>query len=188
MPNNNAFSSSAEWQRLREIIREKSLRKDKEYTLSSGERSGYYFDMKPTTFNPEALNLLCPILYELVSSDRGVYVGGLAVGAIPIISALVHYSASRNGIMGFYVREEIKNHGTQNLVEGFLENGANVIMFDDVTTSGASVMKAVQAVRDRNCRVIKVITIVDRLEGACERFKREGLDFVPIFTTKDFAS
>ena len=53
-------------------------------------------------------------------------------------------------------------------------------------TLGSSVMKAVRAVRDRNCRVLKVITIVDRLEGAAETFSREGLEFVPIFTTKDF--
>ena len=88
--------------------------------------------------------------------------------------------------MGFYVREEIKDHGTQKLIEGFIEDGANVIILDDVTTLGSSVMKAVQAVRDRKCRVVKVITIVDRLEGAAETFSREGLEFVPIFTTKDF--
>lgn len=187
MPNYSAFRDSAEWRRLREIIRKKSLRKDKEYILSSGEKSGYYFDMKPTTFNPEALSLLCPMLYKEVSDGpRGIYVGGLAVGAIPIISALVHFSASREGIMGFYVREEIKNHGTQNLIEGFLEDGANVIMFDDVTTSGASVMKAVDAVRSRDCKVLKVITVVDRREGAAERFGREGLEFIPLYTTKDF--
>ncbi len=180
------FPSQPAWHRLREIIKEKSLRTDKVYILSSGQNSNYYFDMKPTTFNPEALNLLCPMLYQLTTGRRGVFVGGLAVGAIPIISALVHYSASQDGIMGFYVREEIKNHGTQNLIEGFLENGAEVIMLDDVTTSGGSVMKAVQAVRERNCKVIKVITIVDRCEGATERFVKEGLEFVPIYTTRDF--
>jgi orotate phosphoribosyltransferase len=67
-----------------------------------------------------------------------------------------------------------------------LEDGADVVMFDDVTTSGDSVMKAVSAVKERNCRVVKVITIVDRLEGAVERFTQEGLEFVPLFTTKDF--
>jgi orotate phosphoribosyltransferase len=186
MPNNSAFRDSAEWRRLREIICKKSLRTDKEYTLSSGEKSGYYFDMKPTTLDPEAANLLGPMLYTLVSDSIGVFVGGLAVGAIPVIAILVHYSYSRRGIMGFYVREEIKNHGTQNLIEGFLEDGANVIMFDDVTTSGSSVMKAVDAVRGRGCKVLKVITIVDRREGAAERFEREGLEFISLYTTKDF--
>jgi orotate phosphoribosyltransferase len=171
---------------LRQIIKEQSLKKDKTYTLASGKTSGYYFDMKPTTLDPEALSLLCPALYELASDRRGVFVGGLAAGAIPIVTALVHYSASHDGIMGFYVREEIKNHGTQKLIEGHLEDGAEVIMVDDVTTSGSSVMKAIEAVKDRGCRVIRVITIVDRLEGATENFARQGIEFIPLYTTKDF--
>src|ERR1700730_9644256 len=132
--------------RLKEIIKEKSLRRDREYTLSSGEKTGYYFDMKPTTLDPEAIHLLCPIIYNMVSHIPAVYLGGLAVGALPIISSLVLYSATRTPLMGFYVREEIKNHGTQKLIEGYLENGADVVIFDDVTTSGASAMKAVSAV------------------------------------------
>ncbi len=183
---NIPMSSLPGWQRLREIIKEKSLLTDKAFTLASGQSSAYYFDMKPTTFNPEALNLLCPMLYHLVSGRRGVFVGGLAIGAIPIISALVHYSSTREGIMGFYVREEIKNHGTQNLIEGFLEHGADVIMLDDVTTTGGSVMKAVNAIRERDCKVLKVITIVDRCEGAAERFAREQIEFVALYTTRDF--
>jgi orotate phosphoribosyltransferase len=186
MSTKSAISRSLEWQRLREIIREKSLRSDREYILSSGEKSGYYFDMKPTTFDPEAINLICPIIYNLVVKIPAVYVGGLAVGAIPIVSALVLYSATRTPLPGFYVRDEIKNHGTQRLIEGFLDSDADVVIFDDVTTSGASAMKAVDAVRERGCKVVKVITIVDRLEGAAEHFKKAGLDFTALFTTKDF--
>lgn len=186
MLNDRSFTSSAEWLRLREIIRKKSLRNDREYVLSSGEKSGYYFDMKPTTLDPEGINLICSIAYGLASEKRGVYVGGLAVGAVPIVSSLVLYSASRNPIMGFYVREEIKNHGTQKLIEGFIEDGADVIILDDVTTAGGSAMKAVDAVRERKCNILRVITVVDRMEGAAEKFRREGLEFIPIFTTKDF--
>jgi orotate phosphoribosyltransferase len=179
-------TSSTERLRLREIIREKSLRRDKEYILASGEKSEYYFDMKLTTFNTEGLSLTCSMIYDLIAGYSGVYVGGLAVGAIPIVSGLVLYSATRIPIMGFCVREEIKNHGTQQLIEGHLEDGANVIIIDDVTTKGTSVMKAVEAVRQRKCKVIRVITVVDRLEGAAETFRREGLDFTYLFTTKDF--
>jgi orotate phosphoribosyltransferase len=81
MPTKSAISLSPEWLRLREIIRERSLRTDREYILSSGEKSGYYFDMKPTTFDPEAINLICPIIYSMVSEIPAVYLGGLAVGA-----------------------------------------------------------------------------------------------------------
>jgi orotate phosphoribosyltransferase len=61
-----------------------------------------------------------------------------------------------------------------------------VIILDDVTTIGSSAMKAVNAVRDRHCRVTKVISIVDRLEGAAETFKREGIEFTSLFTPRDF--
>lgn len=177
---------SPERRRLRQIIEDKSLKRDRVYTLASGEKSAYYFDMKPTTFDPEALNLLSPMLYEMVSKIPAVYVGGLAAGAIPMVTALVLYSATRTPISGFYVREEIKNHGTQKLIEGSLDNDADVVIFDDVTTSGSSAMKAVDAVRSRGCRVLKVITIVDRLQGAIDRFAHEGLGFLSLFTTKDF--
>jgi orotate phosphoribosyltransferase len=186
MPTDNTILSSPEWLRLREIIREKSLHRDREYTLSSGEKSNYYFDMKPTTFDPEATSLICPMLYKMVAGFPAVYLGGLAVGAIPIVATLVAYSASRTKLSGFYVREEVKDHGAQKLIEGFLDNDADVVIFDDVTTTGDSVMKAVNAVKARGCRVAKVITIVDRLEGAAERFKIEGLEFTALFTTKDF--
>jgi orotate phosphoribosyltransferase len=179
-------SSSPEWLRLREIIKERSLRTDRVFVLSSGERSGYYFDMKPTTFNSEGLSLISRIIYDLVPWKPDMYVGGLAVGAVPIVSALVLYSATRVPIRGFYVRDEIKNHGTQQLIEGVVEKGADVIIIDDVTTKGTSAMKAVGAVRQRNCHVLKVITVVDRLEGASETFHREGLELVPLFTTKHF--
>jgi orotate phosphoribosyltransferase len=142
--------------------------------------------MKPTTFDPEAISLFCPMLYDIVVGIPAVYLGGLAVGAIPIVSTLVAYSATRTKLSGFYVREEVKDHGTQKLIEGFLDDDADVVIFDDVTTSGDSVMKAVNAVKARGCRVAKVITIVDRLEGATERFNREGLQFTSLFTTKDF--
>jgi len=76
-------AASPERRRLRQIIEDKSLKRDRVYTLASGEKSAYYFDMKPTTFDPEGLNLLSPMLYEMVSKIPAVYVGGLAVGAIP---------------------------------------------------------------------------------------------------------
>lgn len=186
MPTDSALSSSETRQRLKEIIKEKSLRRDREYVLASGKTSNYYFNMKNTTFDPEGLSLICPLVYDLISQERGTYIGGLANGAIPIVAALVAFSRTRNPIMGFYVREEIKDHGTQQLIEGFIEDGANVIILDDVTTLGSSVMRAVRAVRERKCKVRKVITIVDRLEGAAEIFRREALEFVPLFTTKDF--
>jgi orotate phosphoribosyltransferase len=108
MPIKSAISSSPEWLRLREIIKEKSLRTDRVFVLSSGEKSGYYFDMKPTTFNTEGLTLTCSIMYDLIGRRRGVYVSGLAIGAVPIVSGLVFHSATRVPIMGFCVSVRLR--------------------------------------------------------------------------------
>jgi orotate phosphoribosyltransferase len=180
------LSDPGKRERLHEIIKAQSLLKDHDYVLASGKKSDYYFNMKRTTFDPEGSNLIAEMVYDEVADEKGVYIGGLANGATPIVSTTVLISASHNPKMGFYVREEIKNHGTQQLIEGFIEDGADVILIDDVTTSGGSVMKAVAAVRARKCNVKKVITIVDRLEGAAETFRREGIEFISFFTTRDF--
>jgi orotate phosphoribosyltransferase len=180
-------SDSAKQRRLRDIIREKSLTRDRDFLLSSGKRSNYYFNLKKTMLDPEGANLIGDLLYGIISREREVdYIGGLASGAIPIVTNIVMRSHQGKPIRGFYVRDEIKNHGTMQLIEGHIDDGSNVILFDDVTTLGGSVMKAVVAVRARNCKVLKVISIVDRLEGASETFRREGIEFSPLFTTQDF--
>jgi orotate phosphoribosyltransferase len=180
------LSSPAKRKRLHQIIKSQSLLKDHDYVLASGKKSDYYFNMKRTTFDPEGSNLIAEMVYDEIADEKGVYIGGLANGATPIVSTTVFISASHKPKMGFYVREEIKNHGTQQLIEGFIEDGADVIIVDDVTTLGGSVMKAVAAVRARKCNVKKIITIVDRLEGAAEKFRQEGIEFVSFFTTRDF--
>lgn len=180
------LSNAAKRQRLHDIIKEQSLLKDHDYVLASGKKSDYYFNMKKTTFNPESANLIAEMVYDEIAGENGVYLGGLANGATPIVASAVMISAAHNPKMGFYVREEIKNHGTQQLIEGFIEDGADIVLVDDVTTSGGSVMKAVAAVRARKCNVKKVITVVDQLEGAAETFRREGIEFVALFTTRDF--
>jgi orotate phosphoribosyltransferase len=125
-------------------------------------------------------------VYGIVSKGDIEYIGGLASGAIPIIASVCARSWQGRPIRGFYVREEMKTHGMMKLIEGFIEDGSNVIILDDVTTAGESVMKAVEEVRARHCNVVKVVSIVDRSEGARDRFRREGLEFVSLFTTSDF--
>ncbi len=88
-------------------------------------------------------------------------------------------------INGFVVRKERKDHGTTKRIEGNFRPQSTVVLFDDVTTKGGSVMQAVRAVREQGATVKTVITLVDRLEGAAENLRREGIDLVPIFTTRD---
>src|SRR5438874_169581 len=86
---------------------------------------------------------------------------------------------------GFVVRKETKDHGTEQKIDGNFTPGSTVILFDDVTTKGGSVMRAVRAVRARGARVAKIITLVDRLEGASENLGKEGIELVALYTTRD---
>jgi orotate phosphoribosyltransferase len=158
----------------------------REFLLSSGRESTYYFDMKKTTLDPEGGGLVADLVYDMMAADNARFIGGLAMGAIPIVTAVAIRSWRDHPIQAFYVRDEVKNHGTKELIYGFIKEGVEVVLVDDVTTEGRSAMKAVKAVRELGCKVVKVITIVDRLEGAETNFRREGIPFVPLFTTRDF--
>ncbi len=172
--------------RLRELIAELSLLRDRTFKLASGQMSGFYFDMKRTTLHPEGANLIAEVILDLLRGDEVDAIGGLAVGAVPVVTAVCVKSYPLRPLRGFFVRENKKAHGTQTLIDGHLRDGAKVVMFDDVTTSGGSVLQAVEAVRAKGCQVDKIITIVDREAGAAENLTKHGLKLVPIFTRADF--
>jgi orotate phosphoribosyltransferase len=169
-------------ERLREIIRRKSLLVG-EFKLASGAMSKYYLDMKPTTFDPEGANLIARIVFEMLKEDEAVEaIGGLELGAVPIIADVSLLSWPERPISGFVVRKEKKGHGTDQKIDGNFRAGSTVVLLDDVTTKGGSVLQAVHAVRSRGAKVNKVITIVDRLEGAAENLRKHGIDLIPVFT------
>ena len=176
--------------RLLEIIKKKSLLTEGgPFKLVSGALSDYYLDMKPTTFDPEGANLIAEIIYNMVIDDDDVdSIGGLELGAVPIISNVCARSWHGRPLNGFVVRKEKKGHGTDKKIDGNFRPNTTVVLFEDVTTKGGSVMEAVRAVRARGATVKKVITIVDRLEGAAENLKKEGIDLVAIYTSKDLLS
>jgi len=176
----------AKRRRLRDIIYEKSLLKNREWVLASGEKSNYYFDMKMTTQDPEGANLVGEVLFDHIMQYEFQFLGGLATGAIAPMLAVCMRSWPDRPIPGFFVRDEAKDHGTKKLIDGYIEDGASVIIVDDVTTKGDSAMKAVRAVQQRGCKVVRVVSLVDRQEGARENFEREGIQFEAIFDTDDF--
>jgi orotate phosphoribosyltransferase len=176
---------ASERARLLEIIRKKSLLKGR-FKLASGAMSDYYLDLKPTTFDPEGAALLAEIICDMLRDDSDVEsIGGLELGAVPIVAAVCACSARHRPVLGFVVRKARKGHGTDNRIDGNFRAKSTVVLFDDVTTTGGSVMQAVRAVREQGATVKKIITVVDRLEGAAANLAREGIDLVPIFTTKD---
>jgi orotate phosphoribosyltransferase len=174
-------------QRLLSIIKAESLLTGSEFTLASGQRSGFFFDMKKTMFHPEGAALVGDIIFEMIADDVDVsYVGGLEIGAIPMAVSVSLKSWPVRPIHAFFVRKAPKDHGAINLIDGQFRPGQKVILFEDVTTTGGSVMKAVRAVRDQGCTVKKIITIVDRGEGAGKNLEKENLELVSIFTMDDF--
>src|SRR5205823_288671 len=108
-------------------------------------------------------------------------------GAVPLTTAaVIAYQLHGRRLEGFWVREEVKQHGRQQLIEGNLKEGARVVIVDDVITKGGSVIKAVNAVRAIGCEVVRVIALVDRLSGAEELFRANGIkDYRPLFTVRD---
>jgi orotate phosphoribosyltransferase len=173
--------------RLLDIIRQKSLiTSGGPFRLASGVMSDYYLDMKPTIFSPEGLNLIADLIFEHLRDDAGVNsIGGLELGAVPIVTAVSMRSFRDRGIDGFVVRKEAKDHGTAKKIDGNFRPNTNVVLIEDVTTKGGSVMQAVRAVRAQGATVKKVITIVDRLEGATAALQAEGIELVPLCTIKE---
>jgi orotate phosphoribosyltransferase len=172
---------------LREILKSTSLFRG-QFVLASGKTSDYYFDCKLTTLSePRGLKLAAQILYERIASWnlRVDAIGGLVMGSAPLVIGIsLEALAHGKNLPGFMVRKEPKPHGRQRLIEGVVRPGTNVVIVDDVVTSGASVMKAIRAAEGEGARVVKVLMLVDREEGAEETLR--DYDHERIFSFKDF--
>lgn len=169
------------------IIRAQSLLQNGDFTLSSGRSSNFFFDMKRTMFDPQAAPLIADLLFDRIKSEAVDCVGGLETGAIPIVALICARSWPQKPLKGFFVRKETKGHGTDRRIDGLLDPGARVILFEDVTTTGGSAMQAAAAVRAQGCAIVKVVSVVDRLEGAAENFRKAGIAFDSLFTWRDFS-
>src|SRR5438105_578619 len=174
-------------ERLIAIIRHQSLLQNRDFVLASGRSSNFFFDMKKTMFDPEGAALLADLLFDAVKGEDVEYIGGLETGAIPIVAALCARSWPEKPIKGFFVRKENKGHGTDQRVDGRLERGSKIILVEDVTTTGGSAMQAVDQARQFGCTILKVVSVVDRLEGAAENFRTAGIQFESVFTWRDFS-
>jgi len=158
------------------------------FTLASGRTSHYYVDGRAVTLSAEGAALVGAGVLELLADlPEVVAVGGLTLGADPIVGAALALSEScgRPGLRGFLVRKEAKAHGTGKRVEGPLEPGMTVAIVDDVATTGGSSLDAISAVEAMGCRVARVITVLDRLEGAEAAFAARGLSFRALVTIRE---
>ena len=168
-------------QRLLELAVELGALKYGEFTLSSGKKSSYYFDGRLLSLNPEGANLIGKSLLPLIHKSSVEAIGGPTLAADPIVTAVSLASyAQGEGIPGFIVRKETKEHGTAQLIEGHITPGSKVAIVDDTCTTGGSLFHAIQAAESYGCEVVKVIAVLDRREGGTEELIRRGYDFVSL--------
>jgi orotate phosphoribosyltransferase len=177
--------------RLIEIVKARSFQSGVEVKLASGRTSTYYFNMKPTMLHPEGAYLIASLILENIEGVAADLVGGLEMGAVPIASAVAAVSQAKGRPIGaFFVRKQAKDHGTKSLVEGLSKGetmaGKRLIVVEDVTTTGGSAIKAAEALKAEGATVVRVVTVLDRQEGAREAFAAAGLDFAAILSLDDF--
>lgn len=172
---------------LADLLRKKSLVRG-EFTLASGKKSDYYLDCRLSTLDARGALLTGYCILELLD-EMGVNpdaIGGLSMGADPVVSAAIVASAIENRpLPGFLVRKEAKQHGRQKQIEG-IENlrGKKVAIVDDVCTTGGSTLQAIEAAEQAGAQVIAVISLVDREEGGSDTL-RARYNYRSVFTARE---
>jgi orotate phosphoribosyltransferase len=147
-------------------------------TLSSGRTADYYVDMRRVTLDGATAPLIGRVMRDLVSDWDFAAVGGLTLGADPVATAMLHAAAAAGDRLdAFVVRKAEKAHGLQRRIEGAPVTGRRVLAVEDTSTTGGSVLTAVQALREAGAEVVGVAVIVDRDTGAREAIEAEGLAY-----------
>lgn len=177
-------------ERLVVIIKARSVETGRTFTLASGRTSDFYCNLKPTMLDPEGAYLLGSLIVDAISADRPDFIGGLELGAVPLATAAAAIGHARGQpLPAFIVRKAAKEHGTRSLVEGLMRGdslkGRRVVILEDVTTTGGSSLKAIEAVRAEGASVMRVLTMVDRQEGAAEAFAKAGVPFAALVTAAE---
>ena len=168
-------------EKLLQLAIERGALKYGEFTLSSAQKSRYYFDGRLLSLDPEGAYLIGHALLPILKEAGVQAVGGLILGADPIVAAVALSSYLDGGsIPGFIVRKEAKAHGTAQQVEGPLRPGSRVAIVDDVCTTGTSLFAAIEAAEGMGCTIAKVIVILDRMQGGSRELKRRGYDFAAL--------
>lgn len=152
-----------------------------DFTLTSGKKSNYYINIKKATTNPVILREIARAMSKNVKNEK---IAGIELGSVPLAVAL----SLETGRPFVIVRKESKTHGTKEMIEGDLTGGEEVIVVEDVVTTGGSVVRAVNILRENGAVVKKVLAVVDREEGGRENIEREGIEFVPLLKVTSLLS
>lgn len=177
----------AKRRQLLDLILEVSFRRGR-VTLASGRESNFYLDLRQTLMRPRGVALAGDLVLERLRSGAAVdAVGGMAVGAVPLIAAVLAAAERDPGqsLLGFFVRAARKEHGLGRRIEGAFAPGQRVALLEDTVTTGGSTLRALQAVEEAGGNVVRVICLVDRGEGAREAFAACGLKLEALYGRED---
>jgi orotate phosphoribosyltransferase len=152
-------------------------------TLSSGKEADYYVDLRRATLQHQAAPLIGSLLRQITADWDYTAVGGLTLGADPVAAAMMH--ADGPALDSFVVRKSAKAHGMQRQIEGPDITGKRVLAVEDTSTTGGSVLTAVEALREAGAEVVGVATVVDRDTGAREAIEEAGLPYRTLLGLSD---
>jgi orotate phosphoribosyltransferase len=173
-------------QALIALVRETALAFG-EFTLASGKKASYYLDCRKVTLDSRGAKLIGAGMLDLLRNDMPQLVGGMAIGADPITAAILTLAGAEGlPLRGVMVRKEPKQHGTGKYVEGPYDAGEEVVIVEDVVTTGGSSLQAIERCEAVGLKVRRVLAIVDRLEGGREAFAKRGYELTTLLTIEDF--
>ena len=169
-------------ERILEKSKEAGALLEGEFTLTSGEKSGYYFDGRLLTLSPEGANLVARAMLPMVRAAGAVAVGGPAVAAVPMVTEIVMLSGQDGGesVAGFFVRQLAREHGTGKIIEGPLAPSSRVAIVDDACSTGSSLYHAVKTAEEAGHTVVLVACILDRNQGGSERLRGDGSELFAV--------
>ena len=173
--------------KLFDILKKNAFFREK-ITLSSGKQSDYYLDARRVTLSPQGAYLCAKIILAMIQDDCVDAIGGPTLGADSIVGAVAALSfEAQKPVNAFIVRKAPKPYGKQQQVEGpLLEKNMNVVLFDDVATTGKSIIESLEVLKKMGIMAKKAICIVDREEGAREALRAVDCELVSIFTAREF--
>lgn len=169
---------------LRAHVLEHSVKRG-DFTLKSGAASSWFLDTKQTACRPDGIVLVADAMLEIIPDDATA-IGGLTLGADPVSYGVAAVGATRGRMLrSFSVRKEAKDHGVMGRLAGAIEPGDRVVVTEDTTTRGTSLMEAVDVVRELGAEVVLVTLIVDRGDTCAGLCEQAGVAYRPLLTATD---
>ncbi len=153
-----------------------------DFTLASGLKSNFYFDGRLLSLDPESSNIISDWILSNAIKFKANFIGGPAVAAVPLIGSAVYASHNiKSPLKGFFIRSDKKDHGLQKQIEGNFESNSSIVVIDDTVSTGGSLLNSLEILKENNCDVKIVLSILDRKLGGSEKLIDLGYEYSSIF-------